>query len=639
MEVVFSEKDLQIFANTLRALSLDQVEAANSGHPGLPLGAADFASYLFCNILRFNPQDPKWAGRDRFVLSAGHGSALLYSLLAVFGYSDISIDDLKNFRRLGSKLAGHPENHLLDGVEATTGPLGQGVANSVGLALASKLLEARSGEAAKFRVFGLVSDGDLMEGISYEAASLAGHLGLDNLYLLYDDNKISLAGPTDVCFSEDVKKRFEAQGWIVFEADGHNFSCIQEAFDKAISSKEQKPRLIIFHTIIGYGSPKANSHEVHGSPLGKDATSQTKNNLGITWNQWEISQEVKNIVEQVRQRNLQGYNLKFKIGLERNSEELIISEDKLEHYYTAAEALSGKATRDIGGEVLNQMAKDYEWIVGGSADLEPSTKAYIKGGDDVSRENFGARNIRFGVREHAMAGIANGLALSGFFKPFVSTFLCFLDYLKPSLRLSCLSRLPVVYIFTHDSIFLGEDGPTHQPIEHLNHLRSIPNLLVFRPSCVAEVVVSYYLAFNQSQTPSAIILTRQPLKSLKFLFDLKSLFKGFWFVHEAKNPKLTIVASGSEVVLAYETVKEYFEDYVDLVSVFCFERATNLKAAIRTEKILLLEAASIPSFASKLELVNFMGMSRFGESGKDSDLARYFGFTKENLRKVIDSAL
>lgn len=486
--------NLKKLANTVRTLSIDSVQKANSGHPGLPLGAADFTSVLWANYLRFNPKDPTWINRDRFVLSAGHGCMVLYSMLHLFGY-DVPMSALQSFRQWESITPGHPEFGITAGVEATTGPLGQGAANSVGLALSAKMLANRYGkDLFNYRVFTLVSDGDLMEGVAAEAASVAGHLKLNNLVYLYDDNKISLAGETEVCFTEDVAKRFEAYGWFVQTIDGHDMKAVAAALDKATAQTE-KPSLICCKTILGFGSPnKKNTHDVHGAPLGPDEVKATKRELGWPEDaQFLVPDDVKAFCAASIEKKVQGqatWNATYASWRSANGElakkldaQLTRAIDpKLKDELLAAFKEPKKdATRNLSGKAIQIISKHVPSFIGGSADLDPSTKTAVSGGGDVEHENYGGLNIRWGVREAAMGSGSNGLAYTQAWIPYTATFLVFSDYMKPAMRVGAISHLQALYIFTHDSFWVGEDGPTHEPIEHTMSLRIMPNMHVFRP--------------------------------------------------------------------------------------------------------------------------------------------------------------
>lgn len=640
-------------ATTLRTLSIDQVEAANSGHPGLPLGAADFCSVLWSKFLRFNPKDPNWLNRDRFILSAGHGSALLYSLLHLFGYN-LSLDELKRFRQWESKTPGHPEFGMTEGVEATTGPLGQGTANAVGMALSQKLLAARYGEDLfNYRTFALVSDGDLMEGISSEAASLAGHLGLNNLIYLYDDNKISLADPTDVCFSEDVSKRFESQGWFAQTCDGHDHVAIEAALSRALNEKN-KPSIICFRTTIGFGSPnKSNTSDVHGSPLGSDEAKKTKISLGVDPEKtFFIPDEVKAEVEQIlksKEADYKAWNLKFESSPHKNS--ILGQLEKTIPDQLSSELLAlfsdGKtdATRNLSGKAIQVIAKHLPWFIGGSADLEPSTKTLIKDTSDVSKSSFSGKNIRFGVREHAMGAIANGLSYTKMWTPFTATFLVFSDYMRPTIRLAALSHLQTVFIFTHDSFWVGEDGPTHEPIEQTQSLRLIPNLNVWRPADGVETAMSYVAALSRKDGPSALLFTRQSVPALKRQdgFKPEDVLKGGYIV-SGDDADVVLLATGSEVSLAV-SAKEILSDLkIRVVSMPCVEAFLAQDKAYQ-ESVLPAKATKISIEAGvtwgweKLTGGNCIGVDHYGASAPGGEIAKKFGFTPEAIAERVRAFL
>jgi transketolase len=556
----------QIAVNTLRMLSVDMIEAANSGHPGLPLGAAPMAYALWRNELRFNPTDPTWFNRDRFILSAGHGSALLYSLLHVFGY-ELDMDELKNFRQLGSATPGHPEFGETPGVEATTGPLGQGFANGVGMAIAEAWLADRFNvdglRIIDHYTYGLVSDGDLMEGIAGEAASLAGHLGLGKLIYLYDDNKISLDGPTSLSFSENIPGRFDAMGWHVQTVtDGNDIEGVLAAIKNA-QAESGKPSLICVKTIIGYGSPKADTAGVHGAPLGSEAATATRNTLA--WAHAEpftVPTEVEQVAVDAEAKGA-ALQAQWEAELEKLAESrpdlhaeltAMLESELPEGWDEALENLefAGKmATRNAGKTALNALAANVPWVIGGAADLSGSTKTIIDGSGAFSRENHGGRNLFFGVREHAMGAVVNGICHHGLLA-FGSTFLVFSDYMKGAIRLSCLSDLPALWIFTHDTVFVGEDGPTHQPIEHVMSLRLVPGLDVYRPADAYETAQAFRYAVG-NQTPAAIILTRQDLPVLseyKEQIQEGAGYGAYVLEGEEEEPEIVLVATGSEVSFA-----------------------------------------------------------------------------------------
>lgn len=642
---------LERVALTVRMLAVDAVEKANSGHPGLPLGAADFATVLWAKYLRFDPRNPSWANRDRFVLSAGHGCALVYALLHLFGY-DLSLEEVKSFRQWGSKTPGHPEFGVTPGVEATTGPLGQGTGNSVGMALSGKLLAAEYGaELFDHRVIALVSDGDLMEGISSESASIAGHLALNNLIWVYDDNKISLAGPTSVCFSEDIPKRFEAMGWWAASVDGHDMRAFSQCMDEALKVQD-RPKIICARTTIGFGSPnKAGHFDVHGSPLGADELKKTKENLGWPSDKsFFIPEEVKaflaDLIEEKR-RYVGGYEERFSAWVKQNGElaaklktqlSRTLPGDLKQALLATFKEPKKDATRNLSGQAIQTIARKVPFFIGGSADLEPSTKTSIKGSPEIQAESFKGRNLRFGVREHGMGAVANGLAYSRAWVPFTATFLTFSDYMRPTLRLAALSELQTLFIFTHDSVYLGEDGPTHQPVEHAMALRAIPNLLVFRPADGIEVAMSYYAALSHQHGPSALLFTRQNLPALERRpgFNPDEILNGAYIVSGEEVSDLILVATGSEVSLAVEVAAKLKAagKAARVVSMPCMELFLKLDDAKR--------AALIPPRARKVSLEAGItmgwerivgldgvriGIDRFGASAPAEVLAKELGLS------------
>lgn len=635
---VDSDESIRQIAATVALLSIDAVQQANSGHPGLPLGAALFTSTLFARFLRFDPNNPRAEGRDRFILSAGHGSALLYSLLHVFGY-EVSLEDLKNFRSLRSKnTPGHPEFGYTAGVEATTGPLGQGVANAVGVALSLKLKGSDS------KVYALVSDGDLMEGISYEAASLAGHLGLNNLVYLYDDNKITLAGDTSVCFTEDVTKRFEAQGFLVLEANGHEVASVTEALSKC--KTVDKPVLIRMKTVIGHGSSKADSCSSHGSPLGATEVTATKSFYGFPDKQFYVPDEVRSAVSEIV-----GQRSRL-VAAEPNyvheSPDLLALESELKSKLGFG-SFDSKATREISGVAIQVLARHAK-VISACADLESSTKTPIKDGVEIQKGCLGV-NLRAGVREHAMGAIANGLAYDGSFVPLVSTFLVFADYLRPTIRLAALSHLQVLFVFTHDSFHVGEDGPTHQPIEHLDSLRVMPNVRVYRPANSVEVAASYMRAMEVTDGPAVFAFTRQSLPDFATP-SFEAVKKGGYVAFEAGNdsnkPLLTILTSGSEVHISLEVAKNLQDRAnVRVVSVPCLEDFAGLPKRERDEilygsyqgetvKEVVVEASTAALYGSKLGInPHIIGMTSYGASAPAQELASKFGFTAEAVQEKI----
>jgi len=556
-------------ANVIRGLAMDAVQRAESGHPGLPMGMADAALVLWRQYLRFNPADPMWFNRDRFLLSAGHGSMLLYSLLHLSGY-DLPLEELKNFRQWGSCTPGHPELHMAPGVETSTGPLGQGIANAVGMAIAEQWLAARFNRPdfalIDHRTYALVSDGDLMEGISHEACSLAGHLGLGKLVALYDDNHITIDGKTDLAFSEDVLKRFEAYGWHTLRAEGQNPVSVNEALAAAVAETE-RPSIIACRTTIGFGSPnRAGTSKAHGEPLGRDEVRLTKERLGLPVDvDFYVPDAAREFLgaaaaagaarmaewEALRRRYEAQYPDKAEALQQMLDGHYDVSLD-VDELFTAGKAV---ATRVASGVVLNAIAPQVPTLLGGSGDLTPSNKTDLKGAADLKRGDFSGRYIRFGVREHGMGGILNGLALHGGVRPYGGTFLVFSDYMRPSIRLAALMEAEVIYVFTHDSIGVGEDGPTHQPVEQLMALRVIPNLVVIRPADPVETVAAWLAALANRKGPVALILTRQNLPWLNT--TVADAMRGGYVLAEAAGgdgqpvePQVILIGTGSEVQLA-----------------------------------------------------------------------------------------
>lgn len=651
-------------ADAIRILSAEAVDRANSGHPGLPMGAADCAVALWGNFLEFNPDDPKWPNRDRFILSAGHGSMLLYSLLHLFGF-DLSMDEIKNFRQWGSKTPGHPEFGHTVGVEVTTGPLGQGFANGVGMGIASRMAAERFNtpdfKPVNHYIYALVGDGCLQEGISYEAAALAGHLKLGNLIYLYDSNSITIEGKTDLAWSEDVEGRFNACGWHVQKVDGHNNDQIVAAI--AAGKRETgKPSLIIATTHIAYGSPaKQGSSGAHGSPLGKDEIAATRANLGWNSPSFEIPEDVREICQQrVEELKLRyaSWQRSFESWHAANPEKSKLW-DEMWHKHLPSNlteellaTISDKdgATRAISGTLLQKVAALIPSVVGGSADLAPSNNSDIKESTSVQSDNFAGRNLHFGIREHAMGAVINGMALYGCFIPYGATFLVFADYCRPAIRLSALMNLQAIYIFTHDSFFVGEDGPTHQPIEHVASLRIIPGLQVIRPADGVETAMAWQAALQYSG-PTALILTRQklPIISRAASFVPGDTLKGAYTVSTPEDtPDVVILSSGSEVHVAAEAVSKLTSLGIKsrLVSVPCLE--TFLAQSAEYHRQLL--PAGIPRVAFEAgrgepwgRLIGcdglFIGIEHFGASAPDKILAEQFGFTAPQVAEKIAAFL
>ena len=645
---------LDLLANTIRVLSASAVEKANSGHPGMPMGAADYASVLWSEFLLCNPEDPQWPGRDRFVLSAGHGSMLLYSLLHLFGYK-VSLEDLKQFRQWDSITPGHPEFGLTPGVETTTGPLGQGFGNGVGMALSQRMLAARFGESlfSSF-VYGIVSDGDLMEGVASEAASLAGHWELGNLIYLYDDNHISIGGRTDICFNESVPKRFEAYGWHVLSIDGHDK---QATYDAIVEAKKvtDKPSIICAKTIIGKGSPgKADTSGVHGAPLGDEELEKTLQ--ALSWkgdDGFQVPEEVQTFCTASLAKKKEAYDAWQQVytALEpaeaREIEKYFKREVPESLKASLLEAFSNPvkaATRNLSGDAIQVIAAEVPSFIGGSADLEPSTKTLIKDADDVQSDSLQGRNLRFGVREHGMGAIQNGFAYTQSWIPFSSTFLVFSDYMRPSIRLAALSHLQTIYVFTHDSFWVGEDGPTHQPIEHLQSLRLIPNLHVFRPADGMEVAQSYWSALQRKNGPAAILCTRQGLAPLERPegFDPDMILKGAYRLQGDEDADLVILASGSEVALAQHVARDLSDKRIAVVSVPCLELFEQQPELYRQSVIpaaakkVVVEAGS--TYGWERYVGNdalLIGRDTYGASAPGEVLAERFGLSPDTVRTQI----
>ncbi|AKP78315.1 Transketolase [Priestia megaterium Q3] len=644
--------------NTIRTLSIDAVNAANSGHPGLPMGAAPMTYALWANHLQHNPANSSWFNRDRFILSAGHGSSLLYSMLHLSGYN-VSVEDLKGFRKLNSKTPGHPEFGHTDGVEATTGPLGQGIANAVGMAMAEAHLAAKFNKpnlsVIDHYTYTLVGDGDLMEGISYEAMSMAGHMKLGKLIALYDSNDISLDGELNLSFSENIQKRAESANWQYLRVeDGNDVDEITSAIEKAKQNTEQ-PTLIEVRTIIGYGSPKvAGTNKAHGNPLGEEEAKATKQAYG--WDAEEnfyVPEEVKAHFEKLEEKGMKAeaewnelfasYQKEYPMladELERaiTGEALIEVNDILT--FSSEKAIS---TRVASGEAINYFTKSVSSIFGGSADLSHSTMTDIKEEGPYAPGYFGNRNIYFGVREHAMGAAGNGMALHGGVKPFVSTFFVFNDYLRPAIRLAALQKLPVTYVFTHDSIAVGEDGPTHEPVEHLASLRAIPGLTVIRPSDANETASAWAYALQQAEGPVALVLSRQNLPVFEETKqNINDLAKGAYVLTETDdNPEMIFIATGSEVALAVSAKAQLEREgtSVRVVAMPSWELFGKQSKEYQ-ERILPESVSKRISLEMGISLgwERFVGqkgkvlaVDTFGASGTGADVMKLFGFTEENV--------
>jgi len=625
--------------DAIRFLSIDMVQKANSGHPGAPMSLAPLAFALWKDHLNFNPDDPDWVNRDRFILSAGHASALLYSMLHLTGY-DLTIDDLKNFRQYGSKTPGHPENTITNGVEATTGPLGQGFSNGVGMAIAAKKINAYDKRFGNHYIYSIVSDGDLMEGISSEAASLAGTLNLENIIYIYDSNRISIEGSTDKAFTENVKLRFESYNWDVIEIDNsENYIEISKGISEA--KKSSNPSLIILKSKIGFGSPnKFNSEKAHGEALGEEEVKLTRNNLNWNYEPFEIPNEIYSYFSEIVEKKKNNYNLSEQSKL--SYPELDIDDNWLNNIIKNAPPDS-ISTRDASGKVLNAIASNTNLFFGGSADLAGSTKTLINSSASINSSDFSGLNMHYGVREHAMAAINNGISLYGPFIPYGGTFLIFSDYMRNSIRLSALSKLQVLYILTHDSIGLGEDGPTHQPISQLMSLRLIPNLNVYRPADYFETIYCYKKALELTNTPSSLILSRQSLPTLE-IENYDDIEKGAYILKkeiEGQEIDLILIGTGSEVSLCLEASKKLKKENVNVrvVSMPCWElfeqQSEEYKNKVLPKNVdnkISVEAGTTIGWSQYVGNYGAsIGINDFGESAPGKVIMEKKGFSVENI--------
>lgn len=651
-------------ASAIRLLSAEAIQKAKSGHPGMPMGMADVGHTLFAQNLNVNPEDPTWINRDRFILSTGHGSMFLYSLLHLTGFG-VTIDDIKSFRQWGSKTPGHPEFGHLDGVDTTTGPLGQGFTNGVGMSIAAKVIAEKFNTETE-KVFGnhfvysIVGDGCMMEGVTSEAASFAGHLGLGNYICFYDDNSITIEGETNLAFTEDVEARFKAYGWHTVKIDGHNFKEIQDAID-AGQAETSKPTLIIAKTKIGAGSPnKEGKAAAHGAPLGDDEIKLTKERLGYPVDKdFYVPQEVYDYYNKQMAAKKEVYNSwqeKYE-AWRGNNPELAAEYDKfisreipgnLEEELLTTVDDTPLATRALGGKVMQKIADLLPGYIGGSADLSPSTSTFLKAYDSIQKDSFSGKNFHYGVREHAMGSVVNGIALYGGFLPFGATFLVFSDYMRPPMRMAALMGLPVTYVLTHDSIFVGEDGPTHQPIENIASMRIIPNFRLFRPADAVETVAAWSFAVRDQRGPVALAMTRQNLNPLKRPDDFKiqDIYKGAYVVSKETTEKLEMVfvGTGSEVdelVKAKELLPN--SDAIRVVSMPCVElyqeQSEEFKSLlVPTDAKVVVAEAGITSLWNgvfpKNDLI-MVGIDHFGASAPYAVLADKFGLTGERIAEKV----
>ncbi|MFH2132253.1 MAG: transketolase, partial [bacterium] len=661
-----SELD-QLCINTIRFLSADAIQKANSGHPGLPMGMAAITFRLFTSHLKFNPDNPKWHNRDRFLLSAGHGSALLYTMLHLTGY-DLSLDDLKNFRKLGSKTPGHPEYGHTPGVEATTGPLGQGIGNAVGMAIAGRYLAAYFNRPEysimDHLVYVLAGDGCMQEGVSSEACSLAGHLGLGNLIVIYDDNKITIDGKTDLSFTEDVAKRFEAYGWHVQEiaGDGHDLATFDQAIVNA-QAEANRPSLIKIQTIIGYGSPnKQGTSGVHGSPLGEEELKLTRKALGWEFDSFHIPDEVRAVFDQSGLRGkkaaddwkrlFQAYENAFP-ELSKVFQDAI--QGKLPENWSAAipefEPGTAIATRVASGKFLETVMPHFPLMLGGSADLTPSNNTKFSAAVVFQKDRPEGRYIHFGVREHAMGAILNGISLSGLLRAYGATFLCFADYMLPAIRVAALSRYPSIFVFTHDSIGLGEDGPTHQPVEHVSYLRAMPGLIFFRPADANETVEVWKFVLNHRDSPVAMALTRQglPVLDQSKYGSAGQVAQGGYILIPDAEAQVLLIATGSEVSLAVQAHEQLAlegirSQVVSMPSCELFDQQSeSYRKKVLPDHIkarVAIEAGIKRGWEGYLgERGQFVGMSGFGASAPAKDLFRHFEITVDAVMEAVRNVL
>jgi len=652
--------DRQLMANAIRALSMDAVEAAKSGHPGMPMGIADAATALFADHLKFDASDPNWPDRDRFILSAGHGSMLIYALLHLTGYADMTMDEVRNFRQLGSKTAGHPEFGHAAGIETTTGPLGQGIANAVGFAMAERHLAVRFGaELVDHYTYVIAGDGCLMEGISHEAASMAGHLGLGRMIVLFDDNGISIDGSTDLAVSDDISSRFEAYGWQVLSVDGHDMAAVSDAITTA-KSDAKRPSLIRCKTVIGYGAPKkAGTSGIHGAPLGDEEIAGARSALGWTSGPFEIPADVaanwravgaKGQADRTawEARKAATDSTAFDMAMNGNWDDAV-EKAVLQWKNSLASEPQKLATRLASQKAIEAILPACPALFGGSADLTGSNNTRVAAHEVFSADNYAGSYIHYGVREHGMAAAMNGIALHGGAIPYGATFLVFTDYCRPSIRLSALMRQRAIHVMTHDSIGLGEDGPTHQPVEHLAALRAIPNLNVFRPGDAVDTAEAWQCAIATKSTPSILALSRQGLTQFRSgdMSENKTEKGAYIIAGDGDARQITLLASGSEVEIALEAHQKLADDGIAsiVVSVPCLDLFWQQDAAYRasilgTAPRIVIEAALRQPWDRLLgEQDGFVGMDDFGASAPIADLYRHFGITSEAVTKLAAKLL
>ncbi|TFG61803.1 MAG: transketolase [Spirochaetales bacterium] len=655
-----NKKALEAVALSIRSLAMDGVQKANSGHPGLPMGVAEFGALLYGEVMKHHPGDSKWIDRDRFVLSAGHGSMFLYSLLHLAGYK-VSLEDLKNFRQLGSRTPGHPEYGWTDGVETTTGPLGAGFSNAVGMAIAESMLAAKFNTPARKIIdhftYVLSSDGCMMEGISSEAASLAGHLALGKLIVFYDSNKITIEGSTELAFTEDTGARFAAYGWQVLNGDAYNLVQMADLVNQA-KAETGRPSIIILTSVIGKGSPnKAGSHDVHGAPLGAEEIAATRKNLGIPDGaEFFIHPEAKSYFADKKAQWEKAYK-SWKETFSAWAKENPDLKKEFDIFTAETPDFSGlvmpdfkigdkMATRSASGKSLQAAAKAVPNLVGGSADLAPSNNTALPDYGDYNAQNRSGRTLHFGVREHAMGGVVNGICLHGGLRPFCATFLVFADYMRPAIRLAAIMKLPIIYVFTHDSIFVGEDGPTHQPVEHIASLRVIPNVVVLRPGDAQETAAAWKMALSRTDGPTVLALTRQNLEVYaKTDKDwMNTITKGAYVVQDGGDPDVVVVASGSEVELAIKAAAKVKDRKIRIVSMLSMELFLKQDKSFWGEIIppgvrTITAEAGVTFGWTRIASSSrdILGLDRFGESGPAAKVAEHLGITVEALASLIQA--